>query len=90
MPRVRELPGKRRSLGVKVAARERGGALRDAEESETHKRSCVLSEGLARRRRRLSLRERLFIAVWITGRGVSESPWIAGRSERARILSMYR
>ena len=104
LPRVRELPGKRRSLGAKVAARKRGalsgpGSLperariaevaTDAEASETCKRSCVLPEGLARRRRGLSLSvKRLFIAVWITGRGVSESPWIAGRSERARITDV--
>ena len=89
LPRVRELPGKRRSLGAKVTTRERGalsrpGSLpeiariaevaRDAEASETCKRSCVSPEGLARRRRGLSLSvKRLFIAVWITGRGVSES-----------------
>ena len=106
LPRVRELPGKRRSLGAKVAARKRGalsgpGSLperariaevaTDAEASETCKRSCVLPEGLARRRRGLSLSvKRLFIAVWITGRGVSESPWIAGRSERARVLLTCR
>ena len=52
-------------------------------------RSCVLPEGLARRRRGLSLsKKRLFIAVWITGRGMSESPWIAGRSERASITDV--
>ena len=99
LPRVRELPRVRRSLGAKVAARERGalsgpGSLperariaevaRDAEASESRKRLCVLSEGLARRRRILSLGGRLFIVVWITGRGVSESPWIAGGSERVR------
>ena len=65
----------RRSLGAKVAARERGalsgpGSLperariaevaRDAEASETCKRLCVLSEGLARRHRILSLEGRLF------------------------------
>ena len=86
MPRVRELPRERRSLGAKVAARERGvlsgpGSLpervriaevaRDAEASEVCKRLCVLPEGLARRFRRLSHRERLFIAGWITERGVS-------------------
>ena len=41
-----------------------------------------MSEELARRR--LSLGGTLFIVVWITGRGVSESPWIAGGSERVR------
>ena len=57
---------------------------RDAEGSETCKRSCLLPEGLASRHRGLSLSvKRLFITVWITGRGVSESPWITGRSERA-------
>ena len=86
LPRVRELPRERRSLGAKVAARERGAlsgprslperariaeVARDAEASETCKRLCVLPEGLARRRRKLSLRGRLCIAVWITGRGVS-------------------
>ena len=104
MPRVRELPRERRSLGAKVAARERGAlsgprslperariaeVARDAEASETCMRSCVLPEGLARRRRGLSLsKKRLFIAVWITGRGMSESPWIAGRSERASITDV--
>ena len=62
---------------------------RDAEASEICKRSCVLPEGLARTRRKLSLRGRLFISVWIAGRGMSESPWITGRSERARI-AMWR
>ena len=86
LPRVRELPGERRSLGVKVAARERGalsgpGSLpervriaevaRDVEASEICKGLCVLPEGMARRRRRLSPRGRLCIAVWITGIGVS-------------------
>ena len=89
----------RRSLGAKVAARERGalsgpGSLperakiaevaRDAEASGTCKRLCVSSEELARRRRRLPLGGTLFVAVWITGRGVSELPWIAGRSDRVR------
>ena len=78
LPRVCELPRVRRSLGAKVAARERGalsgpGSLperariaevaRDAEASESCKRLCVLSEGLARRRRILSLGERLCIVV---------------------------
>ena len=86
MPRVRELPRERRSLGAKVAARERGAlsgprslperariaeVARDAEASDTCKRLCVLPEGLARRRRKLSLRGRLCIAVWITRRGVN-------------------
>ena len=99
LPRVRELPRVRRSLGAKVAARERGalsgpGSLperariaevaRDAEASATCKKLCVMSEGLARRRIGLSLGGRLFVAVWITGRGVSESPWIGGRSDRVR------
>ena len=43
-----------------------------------------MSEGLARRRIGLSLGGRLFVAVWITGRGVSELPWIAGRSDHVR------
>ena len=99
LPRVRELPRVRRSLGAKVAARERGalsgpGSLperariaevaKDAEASATCKKLCVMSEGLARRRIGLSLGGRLFIAVWITGRGVSELPWIAGRSDHVR------
>ena len=86
LPRVRELPRERRSLGAKVAVRERGAlsgprslperasfteVARDAEASETCKRLCVLPEGLARRRRKLSLRGRLCIAMWITRRGVS-------------------
>ena len=49
----------------------------DAQASETCKRLCMLPEGLARRRRKLSLR-RWFISA---RRGVSESPWITGRSE---------
>ena len=32
----------------------------------------------------MSLGGRLFVVVWITGRGVSELPWIAGRSDRVR------
>ena len=104
LPRVRELPRERRSLGAKVAARERGAlsgprslperariaeVARDAEASETCMRSCVLPQELARRRRGLSLTEKgLFIAVWIIGRGMSESPWIAGRSERASITDV--
>ena len=74
------LPRVRRSLGAKVAARDRGalsgpGSLaerariaevaRDAEASETCKRLYVLPEGLARSRR-LSLGGTLFIVVWIT------------------------
>ena len=44
----------------------------------------MFPEGLARRRRGLSLSvKRLFITLWTTGRGVSESPWIARRSEHA-------
>ena len=97
LPRVRELPGERRSLGAKVAARERGalsgpGSLperariaevaRDAEASEICKRLCVLPEGLARRRRRLSLRGRLCIAGWITGRGVSRHGSLGDHSVR--------
>ena len=77
---------------TRIAARERARiaeVARDAEASETCKRSCVLPEGLARRRRGLSLSvKRLFIAVWITGRGVSELPWIAGRSECVRITDV--
>ena len=104
LPRVRELPRERRSLGAKVAARERGAlsgptslperariaeVARDAEASENCMRSCVLPQELARRRRGLSLTEKgLLIAVWITGRGMSESPWIAGRSERASITDV--
>ena len=86
LPRVRELPREWRSLGAKVAAREWGAlsgprslperariaeVARDAEASETCKRLCVLPKGLAWRRRKLSLRGRLCIAVWITMRGVS-------------------
>ena len=85
LPRVCELPGEHRSLGVKVTARERGALSAprslperdritevaiDTEASEICKRLCVLPEGLARRRRKLSLRGRLCIALWITGRGM--------------------
>ena len=60
LPRVRELPRVRRSLGAKVAARERGAlsgpgslpkrariaeAARDAETSETCKRLCYCQRG---------------------------------------------
>ena len=92
LPRVRELPRVRSLLEAKVAARERGvlsgqGMLpertriaevaRDGEASETCKRLYVLSEGLARRHIGFSLGGRLCTGVWITRRGVSESPLIA-------------
>ena len=91
-----ELPRVRRSLGAKVTARKRGAlsgpgllpervriteVARDTEASESCKRLCVLSEGLARKHRILSLEGRLCIVVWITGRGVSEPPWITGGLE---------
>ena len=44
-----------------------------------------VSEGLAMRHRRLSLRGRcMCIAVWITSRGVGELPWIARGLEHLR------
>ena len=45
-------------------------------EANASKRLYVLPEGLPRRHRRFSLGGRLFIVVWITGRGVSE--WSRG------------
>ena len=59
-----------RSEGCRKRVRS-AEVARDTEASETCKRLCVLPEGLAWRRRKLSLRGRLCIAMWITRRGVN-------------------
>ena len=50
---------------------------------------CVFPEGLARRRRRLSLRGRLCIALWITGRGVSHLGLPGDQSVRVVLMCHY-